>query len=121
MPCTPAGVEMWGRWPGCLPTSATAGGPDLGQQFRAAGAGIATTAFLPPDYAMISGVIHDSAPLVGWRQQSYARLMSANNTTTAAPFHLAILRWRGVSQHDAWREFSLQRMEHRMERALAPA
>jgi hypothetical protein len=46
-----------------------------GEVFRAGGAGIPTTAFLTPEYAMISGVIHDSARPTGWRQQGYARLV----------------------------------------------
>jgi hypothetical protein len=89
-----------------------------GEVFRAGGAGIATTAFLTPDYAMISGVIHDSARPTGWRRQGYARLMSANNPTTTAPLPSGYFalgeEYRSGPDGDG---FSLQRIEHRMDDA----
>jgi hypothetical protein len=46
-----------------------------GEVFRSGGAGIPTTEFLTPEYATISGVIHDSARPTGWRQQVASRVV----------------------------------------------
>src|ERR1700722_16652357 len=87
-----------------------------GEVFRAGGAGIPTTAFLTPEYAMISGVIHDTARPTGWRQQSYARLVSANNPTTTAPLPPGYFAWgeeyRSEPNGDG---FSLRRLDTRMD------
>jgi hypothetical protein len=89
-----------------------------GQIFRAGGAGIPTTAFLTAEYAMISGVIHDSARPTGYGQQGYARLMSANNPTTTAPLPPGYFafgeEYRSGPDGDG---FSLERFEHRMDSA----
>jgi hypothetical protein len=93
-----------------------------GEIFRAGGAGIPTTAFLSPEYAMISGLIHDSARPTSLRQQGNARFVSANNPTTTVPLPPGYFglgeEYRSAPDGDG---FSLQRIEHRMDGAPAPA
>jgi hypothetical protein len=89
-----------------------------GEVFRAGGAGISTAAFLTPEYATISGVIHDSARPAGWRQQGYGRFVSASNPTTTAPLPPGYFalgeEYRSGRDRDG---FSLRRIEHRMDGA----
>jgi hypothetical protein len=93
-----------------------------GEVFRVGGAEIPTTAFLSPEYAVISGLIHDSARPTGWRQQGNARFVSANNPIATArllPGYFGLgEEYCSASDGDG---FSLHRIEHRMDGAPAPA